>query len=201
MSSGTIYVDGVATTAYYCSEPEVPNQEEIQSLAYGQNHYDIFEAAEDGDYDKFMQYAPKATINDLEWCVEKASDLRIIRYIIEVRKIKGFIHEAYRQAIRNRREDIMDYFETRDKNQCISRIQAWIDQFLGCEEDSPGYTQIDETDPQYISPIVEPEKDPRAYDQTTYKCIDWDICTDIQDLNYQKEYLLMKQRLNKLINS
>ncbi len=195
MSVGIITVDGVPTTFYATSKSEPPTDEIIESRAYSTKHFNLFDAAKAGDYEEFMKHAAKATKNDLEWCIEKASDLRIIKYIVEERKIKNFVACGYKQAIRHHRVDIVNYFETRQKKWCIKRLKAWIENFLE-DEVAP-----DETDPKYSSPIVEPKDDPRAYCKITHWIIDTDIFFGIQTLNGQKEFLLLKKRLNLIENT
>ena len=93
----------MATTSYHIEgNPPTEVLANIErDMAYGDKHYTLCEAASEGDYEAFMKMADKATKNDLEWAVESATDLGIIKYIIEVRGIKGFTAYAYKNAILN----------------------------------------------------------------------------------------------------
>ena len=195
MSVGIITVEGIPTTLHVSNSTEPLTNEMMESMAYGPKHFDLFDAAKSGNYEEFMKNAEKATQNDLGWCLENASDLRIIKYIIEERGIKNFVAGAYKQAIRHNREDIMNYFETTKKKWCIKRLKSWIESFL--EDD----TSPDETDPKYTSPIVEPKDDSTAYCKINRWIIDTNIFFAIQALNEQKEFLLFKKRLNLIENS
>ena len=160
----------------------------MDSMAYGTKHFEIFDAAEAGKYEEFMSLVSFATVNDLEWCLDRTNDLRIIKYIMDERNIQNFAGNPYIRAVENNRTDILNYFETHWKELCIKRLKSWIELFVKYE------TIPDETDPKYQSPIVDPNDDPTLYDKDR-GIIDKVRYEAVCILNDEKEFILIKKRL------
>ena len=77
------------------------------------HHFQLFDASQKGDYETFMKLAPACTENDLEWAQEVCTHLDILKYMVEERKIEGFVHSTFYMAIKYNKKDILNYL--RDK--------------------------------------------------------------------------------------
>jgi len=88
-----------------------PASPEIQeNFRFGKYHYELYEAAEAGDYHTFMEYAVKdVSLNDLSWCLDVVSDVRILKYIVEkLRPEEDMYNECAINAIQKNYPEIID---------------------------------------------------------------------------------------------
>lgn len=90
-------------------------------------HYKIFDASKSGEYEKFVELTQNATIDDLEWALEVCTDIRILKYLIEDKKIEGFAKYCYRTAVLNESNEIMSYIE--EKMELMTNKENRIEYF------------------------------------------------------------------------
>ena len=84
-------------------------------MSANQVHYELFDAARFGDTKRFSAVLPYATHNDKEWAMEVASNISIVKHLIENENITGFHRPCYLRAIYQQNWPIIEYFHSRNQ--------------------------------------------------------------------------------------
>lgn len=104
--------DNLVTTHTFDNPIVNYDSDKLDEEVFSNIHYSIYDASEQGDYDRFINIAPLASTNDLEWAMEIASNVQIVKYIINVRNVTGFWFSCYTNALKHKYIPIIEYFES-----------------------------------------------------------------------------------------
>lgn len=119
--------DGDLVSTRICSEP-ITNIDhcKLDEDVFSNVHYALYEASERGDYERFISLAPLASKNDLEWAIEVASNVQIVKYIINVCNITGFWFSCYTNALKHNNSSVMEFFESERLIDVLNRLKSDI---------------------------------------------------------------------------
>lgn len=110
----------------------IKNDEYYESdMCYGQYHFELFDASRDGNYDEFMKYVKFGTKLDFDWATEVCSDIRILKYLLEEKKVIGWHKHCYKNAVLYNNIEICNYIEKREgKNWAMLQLAEGVKDVL-----------------------------------------------------------------------